>query len=439
MSGSLHRRALLRGAVGLASQLLLMRDAWALGRTPFGGELELSVPFAMSSLDLHALDDPAALLFAEAIAEPVYAMDTRGRVYPTLAQELPRKTAAGVEVELRPNLVSAHGRALDGRDLQWALDRARLTGGRPSLIGFGRPETVAGKPYAVRYRKGTASQIAAALTTPLAALTPRHVSAKRPDGTGPFKATIGAGALTLQRNLRAARGPAQLERVVVRGTSTLSDALRAFEAKRSDIGWLGPGLHKKRPGAVKLNAGARGFVVLKSGPQAAGWGAPGVAQQLADAVDAGVLERFDLGPRPPRRGKAAWGGPPVELLVASDSAYLVEIAEVLGEAFSRPGHEITVRALPRGDFDRRLKSRRFGLALDVVRFLGPTAELRALGLVGAADSALARKPPRFPNPDPRVVARTLPLGVVGELRVSGYQVPGIRQLETWRLGEVWRG
>ena len=41
--------------------------AQALGRTPLGGTLRLSLPFSLGELDPHSLDDPASALFAPAM------------------------------------------------------------------------------------------------------------------------------------------------------------------------------------------------------------------------------------------------------------------------------------------------------------------------------------------------------------------------------------
>ena len=77
----LGRRAFLTAVTAAAS-------AGALGRTPYGGRLVLKIPWGLLSLDPHALGDPAAALFAPAIADPLYALDSQQRPYPTLAAAL---------------------------------------------------------------------------------------------------------------------------------------------------------------------------------------------------------------------------------------------------------------------------------------------------------------------------------------------------------------
>ena len=78
--------------------------AHALGRIPYGGRLELSLPWPLASIDPHAIDDPAAALFGAAIADPLYALDAQGHPYPTLAAAPPEHMPEGARVHLRPQM-----------------------------------------------------------------------------------------------------------------------------------------------------------------------------------------------------------------------------------------------------------------------------------------------------------------------------------------------
>ena len=62
------------------SLLVASRAASALGRRPYGGTLRLLVPWGMSRLDPHELDDPIAALFAHLISDPIFALDAGGRL-----------------------------------------------------------------------------------------------------------------------------------------------------------------------------------------------------------------------------------------------------------------------------------------------------------------------------------------------------------------------
>src|SRR5262249_20535278 len=156
-------------------------------------------------------------------------------------------------------------------------------------------------------------------------LLPRAFSPTTPDGTGAFRAEVSATEIVLTRNLNAARGASFLDAIDVRRADDLKSSLRAFEAERSDIGWLGLGLPQPRRGAIRFDLGAVAWIVLATGTEAQSFGAPGVAQRLADALPAERLAHLGLGALPVASGDAAWGGPPTDLVV-EDAPHLVEIA-----------------------------------------------------------------------------------------------------------------
>jgi len=58
-------------------------------------------------------------------------------------------------------------------------------------------------------------------------------------------------------------------------------------------------------------------------------------------------------------------------------------------------------------------------------------------LLAAVNPELAARPPRVTSFEPVDVARTLPLGVVGALRVAGSRLPELYGLESWQLGSVY--
>jgi len=412
--------------------------AAALGRTPFGGRLRLRLPWATNSIDPHALDDPTAALFGASIADPLYALDSQGRPYPTLARGLPEATTKGAVVRLRPNLNTGRGRALDARDLLFSLRRARDRGAVALLSPLANPVPHPHDGWAVVFPGAEPLAVARALTSPLTALLPRGFSRLRPDGTGAFVATAGRKRLVLARNPTAARGPAYLDAIEVTAAADLADALRSFESGDSDLGWLGRGLHRPRPGSVPFNAGSLGWVVLRTGTEAGSWGAPGVAQQLLDRIGAAALSHLGLHGVPAPAGDPAWGGDPCDLLVANDAPHLAGIARTIAGLLTRPGHEIRAAERSRRNLEQRLQRSRFSLMLDFVRPLGPSSEDALLSLLTAADPALARRPPRLKGLAPRRVAQTLPLGVVGELRIEGAHMPRTQGLAGWDLGGVWQ-
>jgi peptide/nickel transport system substrate-binding protein len=412
--------------------------AGALGRIPYGGTLNLKLPWPVGGLDPHAIDDPLAALFGTAIADPLFALDSRGRPYPALASTLPELGPDGTRVVLRPQLVTARGRAIDARDLLWSIQRSRSQAGAALLARYAEPIRDARNPSAILFPGADPSALARALSSPVTALLPRGFSRLRPDGTGAFLAELGAAELVLRRNARASRGAAFLDGIRVTRAHDLADALRSFEAGDADVGWLGHGLHRRRPGAVAFDAGRMGWVILRTGNEAGSWGAPGVAQQLLDAVPAASIAHLGLHGLARASGGSRWGGKACELMVTENAPQLVEIARTLAALLSRPGHEVRLRARPRRELVRRRSQSQFALMLDFVRPLGADANATGLALLTAADPALARHPPQLVSPDPRRVAQTLQLGVVGELRIEGARIPQVRGLESWNLGAVWR-
>lgn len=435
----LERRALLAAALAGTAASLVSTSAHALARTPLGGTLKLTLPFLGGELDPHALDDPLAALLAPAISDPLFALDGAGNPYPALAAELPQATAAGARVILRAGLVTARGKALDAKDMLFTLARARERGGVAVLAELPAPVKDTASPLGVVFPGADARAVAVALASPLTALVPRGFKATAPDGTGAFSGTVGARSLVLERNLKAARGPAFLARVEVTLVSDLAEALRAFESERADLGWLGAGLHRPRAGAVPFEGPAFGWVVLRAGKDAGRWAMPGVPQALLDGVPREPLRHLGLvPPGGAARSPVAWGGGDAELLVVEGAPVLVELARSVAATFSAQGQKVLARALPLAEWRERRASGRYALLLDFVRPAGPPGRATLLALLAAANPALAARPPQAPSFEPTDVARTLPLGVLGSLRLAGARAPDVRALESFQLGNVYR-
>jgi len=446
------RRAFLAGVAGLLGGLAsaaIPRGAGvaaAMGRTPLGGRFTLHLPWSTSSIDPHELRDPAAALFAGAIADSVYGVDGAGNVYPTLAAGAPAREGAAALVRLREGLRTARGAALDAQDLLFSVDRARARGGAAALADVPRPKAHPTDKLAAIFPGADPARLARALSSPLVALLPRSFKASAPDGTGPFKAETGAKRMTLTRNVNAARGAAFLDAVEVVRADDLTTSLREFEAERDDVGWLGAGLHSSRKGSVRFEHGVAAWVVLVTGAEAGAYGQPGVAQQLADALPPERLAHLALGALPAARGDAAWGGPPAELLVDEAAPHLVEVAQAVAPILSRPGHEVTATPVARAELARR-RARGAALAIDLVRPVGPGPLGALLGLATAEERArgveLARHPPRLGAGTPiRSLTTTLAVGVIGELRVAGALMPELALARAaeggWDLGASYR-
>jgi peptide/nickel transport system substrate-binding protein len=411
--------------------------ALALGRIPTAGDLRLSLPFDPSSLDPHAADSPLAALFGPAIAEPLFALDAEGRPYPTLAAALPERSPEGARITLRPGLTSARGKALVARDVVFSLERSRRLGGAGVLGELATPVASAKEPLVLLVPGADPTAVAAALASPVTGLVPRGFSVLAPDGAGPFRATPLRDSLRLERNLRAARGPSFLSSITVSRAADLAAALRAFEAGQADVGFLGAGLHRARPSAVSFEGPIYGWAVLRAGREAGAWGAPGVTQGLADRVAPDALRHLGV---VPVGGKllpnAGWGGSAAEVLVDVDSPLLHKLAETVAPMLGGSA-ALGVRAVPRGELVERRSNGVFTLMVDFVRAGGSSGRATLVSLLAAVSPALAARPPRATSTEPRDVARTLPLGVIGALRLVGFRLPDLNGLEAFQLGNVF--
>jgi peptide/nickel transport system substrate-binding protein len=440
-----------RGLLGAATAVALaaaVRPARSMGRTPLGGKLSVLVPHDTSAVDPHSLYDPMGALVGGAVFDTVFSLDASGNPYPSLADGMPVRDGRVTRLALREGLRSSRGRPIDAHDLLASIERARTLGAFAVLadIPSGRVEKK-GDARVALFSDVEPVALALALCSPLVALAARTSSPAWPDGTGAFRAEPSADKLVLVRNKHAARGAAFLDEVFVRRAADLAEPLRAFEAQSVDVGWLGAGLHAARPGSVRFELGSAAWVVLRTGPEAGEWSAPGVAQRLIDAVAPARLEPLALGRIPAPSGSPSWGGAPCDLIVSSGSAHLVRVAETLASVLSQPGHEVTAAAVAPAELARRRRAGAFALMVELVRPLGPAGTPTLIALATADDKArarsLARHPPKLASLSPRALARTLRLGVVGELRVDGATMPNVRLVAArdgngWDLGASWR-
>ena len=409
--------------------------ARALGRTPTAGVLRLRLPLFFGGLDPHSLDDPLSALFAPAIADPLFALDASGKPYPALAA-MPERVASGARILLRPELISARGKALLAADAVFSFKRAQASGGAAVLGAFRAPSVDPKDRFSFIVPEANPDALARALASPLTALVPRGFSPQTPDGTGAFKASFASGTLSLNRNENAARGAGFLERIELSRASDLADALRAFETGQADVGWLGNGLYRPKAGALTLDGPVFGWIVLRTGLDAKTWGAPGIASQLVAALPSAQLARFGVRSLPRAGDGVRWGGGPTTLLVADDAPHAVELARALEPLLGSNDNEVRATPVPRATWLEARRSRRYGLLLDFVRATNGDVTQSAQALLAAVDPALARRPPKNLS-SVLEATRTLPLGIVGEVRIAGARNPEFEGLDAWQLGNVW--
>jgi peptide/nickel transport system substrate-binding protein len=389
--------------------------------------MSMRVPWPLASIDPHRLEEAATAIFGDALFDTLYGRDESGAITAQLAESDPEPDGASLRVKLRAGLRTARGRPFDLRDAAFALNRARGAGARAWLADIPAPR-LDGRSLVFAMRD--ASRLVRALASPLVAMVPQGFAPDAPDGTGPFRHTTRGDALVLVRNPVAARGPALLEEVIVQPAPDRAASLRAFEGASDDIGWHGLGLHDARPGARAFDLGAFGWAVLATGRDAADWDAPGVAQTVCDDIPASRVKEFNLGPDWASASSHGWGGPAGILVVREDAPWLGDLARAIAATISRPSHDISVRALPVGEFLQRRASRNYALALDVVRPLAPGG-LGAMVALATADGAagaagLVTHPPKIGDASARTMTRTLRTGVVGELRLQGGRVSDIQ-------------
>jgi peptide/nickel transport system substrate-binding protein len=415
----ISRRAAVAFALTCMTGLLPSR-AEASGRLPVGGKLSLRIPWPLGAIDPHRIDDAVAAIVGPSLFDTLYILDETGAVTPSLAEALPEASGSRVVVALRSRLSSARGRPMGARDVAFSLARAARSGAAAWLVEAGTLKVESAVTLSFASREP--AKLARLLASPLTAIVPMGFSPELPDGTGPFRALREADALVLERNERAANGPALLDRIVVRPAPDLAASLSAFESGADDIGWLGSGLHEPRPGAKTFDAGACAWAILRTGSAAGAWDAPGVAQSVCDGIAPGRLAYLAIGPAWPTTSEDGWGGPPCDLLVHDDSPWLRELAKAVASSISRPSHEVTARPVALADLAARRAARNFSLAIDVARPLGPGALGALIGLATADDhlrgADLMRHPPRT-EAAPRVLCRTMRVGLLGDIRIQG--------------------
>lgn len=400
----------------------------------------MTLPWPVDRIDPHDVSDPCAALFAHALFDELYALDGSGEPFATLAADLPTVEAGRAIVRLREGLATARGTRLDARDLLFSVQRARKGAASAWWGDLPVPALHAKDRLALVFATTDGAKLARTLASPFFALVPKNFDPARPDGTGAMLAEPAADRLVLRRNPAAARGPSYLDEIAIDQAADLSSSLRSFEGKLTDVGWLGSGLHGARPGAEAFDMGNIAWIVLQTGAEAGPWGGAGVAQRILDGVAPERFQRFGLGPLPAPIGSAEWGGRPCELWVRDGSAFMGELARTLASLLSRPGHEVAVRAAPAAEIAHRRTAGTFSLMLGIVRPFAPTPLGAHVALAAAIDPKNAveilRRPPRISTFDPRVVARTLPLGVLGEMRVMGAHAPDLH-LARSPAGEGW--
>lgn len=432
----LRRRQAL-GALIAAAGLGFSSRSKSLGRIPYGGVIESSLPWELGVVDPHDLNDPVAAFLAPLLFEPLFALDAQGIAYPTLAAAPPTRTGDVTSIALRP-LRWPNGKTVTAKQVAWTLERSRQRGAKALLAGAGQFEATS--DTTVRVTGISPERLARALSSPLTALLSQQSTSKDTFGLGPFRGQLTGERAVLTRNPFAARGQPFLERISLRRAPSLADALRDFEAHENNLGWFGRGLHEPRPESRLVDTGHAGWVVLHAGQHSGRWARPGAAASLVSTVAQPSLERFGLVHTATTVAPEPYSGGPCTLVVRRDAPYLVELATTLAAILGGPSRAITVDAVSPQELTQLKRTRQFGFLLDQVRALGRTPEEHQLSLL--TEAGLPFKPPRLPPAVttasvPSLVSPGLSLAVVGALHLIWATLPRL-ELADGSLANAWQ-
>lgn len=411
--------------------------AHGLGRIPYGGLIQSSLPWDLRTVDPHDLNDPVASFLAPLLFESLFAMSPQGQPYPTLASRYPSREGGDTRLELRP-LRWPNGKVVTAEQVVWSLERARQRGAKALFAGFGAFRVATRDALVVAGT--TPDNLAHALSSPLTALISTQTAPADSFGLGPFRARLTGDRAVLTRNPFAARGLPFLDRIELRRAGSLADALRDFEAHQNNVGWFGRGLHEPRPDSRLVDGGHAGWIVLHAGQQSGRWARPGAASSLVGTIAAPSLERFGISPCRQASLPEPYSGAPCTLVVRRDAPYLVELATTLAAILGGPTGHITVSAVSPSELTQQKRTRQFGFLLDQVRPLGAGAEEHQLSLL--TEAGLPFKPPRLPHNLPIAdvpghVCASLSLAAVGALNLRWATLPDL-QLAGGDIANAWQ-
>lgn len=414
------RRALLGLLTSAAASLSWPSHALGRRRPRYGGSSQIFLPCNLSRIDPHDPHDLTVTLLGGALFETLYGRSPTGAIYPTLASGQPTQKNGRTIVELRPRLSFASGRRIDANQVMSSLRRSQAAS--PALAELGAVETVRGAPLQLSFAVKDPSGLVQLLSHPRAAIIPSDFSPGAPDTCGAFRITRTGAILNLARNPLAPRGGAFLDEVIIHSAS-VSDCLRAFEARRSDLGFLGAGLHRERQGIARFRLNPVGLALLLPGAQRRAQMPVGSLHEALARLPEGPLSA--VGVERKRHAAQRWNGGDAELAVSQEEPWLIAIAEEMRSAWSTKGHALTLRALPSTQLSLLRRSGNFDLML---HFLG-SRSIPARETTNHLFQVDGRAPPRGGRTlSPLESGRQLSLGIVGELSPSGATSPRTRGL-----------
>ncbi len=120
-----RRRGL--AAVAALAAGALSRGALAAGRVAAGGRVAFRIPWPLTTLDPHRLDDASAAILGPALFDTLFAIDDAGAVVPSLAESMPEPTGGQLVVRLRRGMTTALGAKLSAREVARSIARGWRT------------------------------------------------------------------------------------------------------------------------------------------------------------------------------------------------------------------------------------------------------------------------------------------------------------------------
>lgn len=384
--------------------------ASAKSRPAYGGRLRLTLPLDLASIDPHDSASLTSALLGPSLFEPLYGLTSAGRPYPTLATDLPEPISGGVRLRLRPGLTFSDGNGLDAKRAAISLVRSRSR--HPPMRDWGAIRSHGRDTLTIASTDPkTAARVLSHLGT---AIVPEKFSPARPLGCGALLVRTSGRSLVLERNPRAPRGGSYIEQVSIQ-SGDLRTCLRNFEARISDLGFLGAGLHQPRKDVRAFRLSGVGLALLRPGRNLSSFARPGALNAALGRLPSDGLS--SLGVSRPSEGVARWPGPALEILVSSEQSWLEGIARQLQSAWNGSQRPVTVRALPTSDLNARMTSGNYDAALT---FLS-TSDLLPRQISEELFRLDGKLPPRAGRTlTPFEAARQLNLGVIGELVPRGF-------------------
>lgn len=365
----MNRRSLLKWATSGAAYCSLATPelSFARAREYYGGQLRLSLPLSLVAVDPHSSTDLSAGLLGRALFEAPYARTDSGRPYPTLAVSMPLESKEHFTIELRSGLRFSDGRKVEAKECVLAIRRSQSLSS--ALKSLGPPLWSRNQPRRIRFAKKattltSGTQIAATLANPRAAILPADFHPETPIGCGALKvAQRTRQQLSLVRNEKAPRGGSFIDSLIVTSAS-IRDCLRAFESGRSDLGFLGSGLHQSRRDSESFSLSPLGFVTLQAGSRNHAFQRPGLIHGALSHLPRAPFEA--LATHRVRSTPMPWRSPPVSILVNRDEPWLHAIAQELAQTWSAAGSRSVVDVIASKDFESRSGALDYDLRLSAI-------------------------------------------------------------------------